>query len=334
VATYKDIQQATGLSLATISKYYNGLRVRDENRQAIEDAAKALDYRVNVMARNLRNGRTKTIGVALPSLANDFVTSIVAAVARELHADGIGVLVSSQEGTNGEPADAVEFLVDRMVDAIIAVPDDDLRPGLASAIARGLPVVCVDWPTAGLDADSVVLDNAGAGRMVAHHLIDHGHRSIGMIGGDDIVPVVQRGEGFRELLSLRGIDVEPEMMRTGPSTVESAYHAMMQLLQSVSRPTAIFAANYELTVGALIALNESGLRLGSDMSFVGFDSTELARVLQPRLSVVSQPIGQMGAETARLVRARLQPDDGSATRQQVVLSGELQVGGSVASRHG
>ncbi|HEX2551908.1 MAG TPA: LacI family DNA-binding transcriptional regulator, partial [Nocardioidaceae bacterium] len=274
MATYKDIQRETGLSLATISKYYNGLPVRPENSAAIEAAASALGYRMNVLASNLRSGQTRTVGVTLPSLANQFHQSIIAGVERELRDEGISLIVTSSE--SGTPSDAIEFLLGRRVDGIIAVPTPAVIAGLEEAAAHGVPVVTIDWSPGELRADSVQLDNFAAGRVVAQHLVDHGHRRLGVIAGDDTVSSVHdRALGFREMLEVRG--ARPTDVVYGTLTVESGYEATMALLQLVDRPTGIFAVNYELSMGALIAVNESGLRLGRDISLVGFDAADLAR---------------------------------------------------------
>lgn len=330
VATYKDIQRATGLSLATISKFYNGGTVRPENGAAIEAAADSLGYRVNVLASNLRSGQTRTVGVTLPSLANQFHQSIIAGVERELRDDGISLIVTSSESPS--PTDAIEFLLGRRVDGIIAVPTPAVAGGLEEATRHGVPVVTIDWSPGTLAADSVQLDNFAAGRVVAQHLIDHGHHNVGVVAGDDTVSSVHdRALGFKEMLGVRGIALDPSAMGYGVLSVESGYESTMALLQLVDRPTAIFAVNYELTVGALIAVNESGLRLGRGISLVGFDAADLARVTEPRLTVVTQPVDKIASEAARFLRARMAGDTGPFHR--ALLSGDLRVGGSVASMH-
>lgn len=329
VATYKDIQRVTGLSLATISKFYNGGTLRPENRLAIEAAAKSLGYRINVLASNLRRGQTRTVGVILPSLANQFHQSIIAGVERELRDDGISLIVTSGES----PADSIEFLLSRRVDGMIAVPTPEASAGILEAVSNGVPVVTIDWSPGDLPVDSVQLDNAAAGRMVAQHLIDHGHSRLGVVAGDDAVSSIHdRAVGFREMVQLRAIKIQPPAFGYGVLSVESGYQTTISLLQLVDRPTAIFAVNYELTMGTVIALNESGLRLGRDISVVGFDAADLARVTEPRLTVVTQPIERIALEAAQLLRERM--GGGEGPYRTSTLSGELRVGGSVASmRH-
>ncbi|AMM21601.1 hypothetical protein AX769_17465 [Frondihabitans sp. PAMC 28766] len=335
MATYKDIQQATGLSLSTISKYYNGRTVLDENRAAIEEAAERLGFRINGFARNLRARRSRTVGVLLPELDNDFHLSIIAGVEQALGGEGVSVLVSSSHAGGRPRNDAVDLMMSKMVDGIIAVPSANVVDALRGVADRGVPVVMVDWVVDRLTADAVVLDNVGAGAMAARHLADHGHRRIAMVGGlEDISTMRERAAGFESALADRGLSPADVLVSSGPLTVDSGHAAMQAFLALRDRPTAVFCANYELTLGALIALNESGLRIPNDMSFIGFDSTELAQVARPPLTVVIQPLEAIAREAAALMSARLSGEQNDSWEPSVVtLPGRLVIGGSVASLH-
>ncbi len=335
-ATYKDIQRITGLSLATISKYYNGGNVLEKNRVSIEDAATTLGFRVNSYASSLRSGVSRTVGILLPSLQNNFHLSIVVGVEKYLRAEGISVLVTSNEGDlASRSGEALDLLLGRQVDGIICVPAASDVPALTQAISSGIPVVSIDWWEPGLDADSVSLDNFSAGKLAGQHIVDHGHSRIGILAGEETISTMrERCEGFASALAGSGQVLAPGMLSHSPLTVASGYGAMNKLLSSSARPTAVFAANYELTVGALIAVNDSGLRLGADISLVGFDSVELSQVTRPRLTIVTQPVEEIAREAARIMHTRLSAR-ASAPTQRVVkrLPGALSVGTSVFSLH-
>lgn len=330
MATYKDIQAMTGLSLSTISKHYNGLPVREKNSLAIEEAAATLGFRVNGFARSLRSRRSLTVGVLLPALDNNFHLEIIAGVEAALRVDGVSVLVCSSRPAPGE---AVDFLMSKMVDGIIAVPTPNDVEALKSAAAQGVPVVAIDWVAPELDTDRVVLDNVAAGAAVARHLADHGHRRVGLVGGDTAVSTTrERAEGFLSGLAARGIELDDRHSTAGPLTVEGGHRAAERLLALEDRPTALFAANYHLTLGMLIAVNESGLRVPEDISLVGFDSLELARAMRPRLTMYEQPTLDIATEAARLIRHRLDSGESSA-HTTVTLAGRLNVGASVNTVH-
>lgn len=329
--TYKDLQEHTGLSLSTISKYFNGLPLRESNRLAVEAAVNELGYRVNTLARNLRTQRSRTVGVLLPVLDNNFHLSIIAGIEASLAGSGVGVLVSASHGVHGRPGEAVEALAGRMVDGIIAVPSLQDAAALTEVSERELPVVLIDRLVEGLDCDAVVLDNADAARQAVRHLVDHGHRSVAAVAGPpDIWSLRGRGEGFLDALHHHGLEVGPATVAAGPLTVESGVASMRRLLAEPERPTAVVCLNYELTVGALIAVNESGLRIPEDISFVGFDSLELSQVFKPRLSMVVQPTHDIATRAAALMRDRLDPEAEPGTYRRVVLPAELVPGGSVA----
>lgn len=329
MATYKDLQRVTGLSLATISKYYNGGTVRPQNRAAIEQAASELGFQINDFARSLRRGSSRTVGVLLPALDNAFHLAIIAGVERLLRAEGMSVIVCSSLAYDGPAGSAVDLLRSKMVDGIVAVPSAGDIDALARAESAGLPVVTVDRTFAGLQTDHTELDNLAAGAMAAHHLADHRHTRIGLVGGDDSVPSIRlRAEGFTEALRSRGIDVRAEWLSRGEPTVAAGRRAVQALLARGDRPTALFSANYELTVGALIALNESGLRIPIDISVVGFDVEEIARVTAPRLTTVVQPMASIAEHAARKLLERMSAP-APVERSRVLIAPELLIGGSV-----
>jgi LacI family transcriptional regulator len=266
--------------------------------------------------------------VLLPALDNEFHLDIIAGVEEALRSKGMSVIVASSP--HAEDA-AVELLLSRMVDGIIAVPSaHDVEP-LQEAAAR-IPVVMIDWE-AQLDADGVFLDNRAAGAIAARHLLDHGHRRLGLVGGDRSVSTMRlRADGF---LTEAGADPAVSVIETeGPLVVETGHTAARQLLSTGRRPTALFCSNSELTLGALIAINESGLRLGEDISVIGFDLVDVAQTTIPRLTIIEQPTRAIATQAAQIIERRL--DQGSADevdRVTELLPPRLLPGGSVSRLH-
>lgn len=329
MATYKDIQRLTGLSLSTISKYYNGGGVRPKNREAIKRAADELGFQINDFARNLRRGTSRTVGVLLPSLDNAFHLAIIAGVERSLQRHGVSVVVCSSHPDDRGPGDAVDALRSKMVDGIVAVPSSHDVAALEQAEEAGMPVVTVDRTFPGLDTDHVQLDNFAAGEMVAHHILDHQHKRIGMIGGLSSTPsLVERRAGFVHALTARGVEPRADWLSENDLTIEAGRRAMRQVLTRGDRPTAVFAANYELTVGALIALNESGLTIPDDISFVGFDIAEIAQVTRPRITTVAQPMMLIAEHAAEHILAQMARTR-TTQREVIAIEADLSIGASV-----
>ncbi|MGO1467700.1 MAG: LacI family DNA-binding transcriptional regulator [Microbacterium gubbeenense] len=329
MATYKDIQRATGLSLSTISKHFNGAPVRPENATAIKQAADELCFRVNGVARGLRSGRSETVGVLVPSLDNGFILALIAGVERHLRRHGIGVLVSSSPALDDAPGEAVESLRSRMVDGIVSVPSPHDVAALGSARRAGLPIVTIDHTFADLEADHVQLDNRAAGAMAAFHLLDHGHRRIGVIGGGDAIGSLgERRDGFVEALESRGLGGRDLLLRDDEPTVDAGRRAMHAMIARDDRPSAVFTANYDLSIGGLIALNESGLSVPDELSFVGFDLDDIARVSRPRATTIAQPIDVIAEKAAGLMLERIGRGPGGDPRF-VTVPADLTAGESV-----
>lgn len=328
MTSYKDIRAETGLALSTISKYFNGLPVRPENRAAIEAAAARLDYRPNTLASALRSQRSRTVGVLLPALDNSFHLALIAGVEAALRPAGLSVIVSSSPDAS---TGATELLRGRQVDGIIAVALPHDLEALRRA-ALEIPVVLIDWEADVPGNDGVFLDNREAGRIAARHLLDHGHRALAVVGGDRSISTTNdRTEGFLREAADAGAAMAPELVTSGPLTIEQGRRAMGEILLRRDRPTAVFSSNYELTLGSVIAMNESGLRIGEDISLIGFDGTDLSRALQPTLTHVEQPEHEIAAHAAARLRARL--DGGpSAGPERVLLMPRLITGGSVRRR--
>lgn len=331
-ATYKDLQRATGLSLATISKHFNGGTVREENRRALDAAARELGFRVNTVARSLRTRRSQTVGVLLPELDNDFHLSVIAGVEEVLALDGVGVLVRSSRSPGASAADAaVADLLDRQVDGIVAVPSARDTAALTAAAGRGVPLVLIDRVVDGLACDAVVLDNAEVSARVVADLVAHGHRRIAVLAGpDDVWSLRERLAGFRRAARRARLPVARGAVVSGPLTVAAGREGMQRLLALDPRPTAVFALNQELTVGALGALADSGLDVPGDVSFVGFDAQDVAALTRPRTAVVVQPVREIARAAAEMVRDRLRdPAGGQLPPRRVVLPGEHRPGPSV-----
>jgi LacI family transcriptional regulator len=326
--TYKDLRERTGLSLATISKYYNGGNVLEENRIAIEEAALELGYRLNGFARSLRTRKSQTVGVLLPKLDNAFHLTVIAGVEAALRDHNISVLVCAGRDTPGE---AVEFLLSKMVDGIIAVPTDLDGDALRAAVARGVPLVLVDRLLEGLTSDAVVLDNELAAQQAVEHLVAAGHSRVGALVGDqNSWTMRKRRDGFVGAMTRAGLRPRAADIVPGLLTVAAGRSGMSRLLDAPARPTAVICFNYELTVGALIAINERSLAVPEELSFVGFDSVELAQVTRPRLSMITQPTPDIAAQAAALIHDRLSAQASPRRHSVVTLAGDLVPGGSVA----
>jgi LacI family transcriptional regulator len=331
--TIKDIAKKTGLGLATISKYLNGGNVLEENKIAIEEAIKILDFRVNEFARGLKTSKSKTIGVVIPELSNIFCTSIITVIEDILRQNGYGILVCDCRTDEKLEYEATEFLVNKMVDGIISMPVSKNGEHLKLPLSKGIPVVLIDRKVEGLNVDAVLVDNVAAAENAVEYLIDHGHREIGIICGPrDVFTSHQRQLGYSQAFIKKGLFPKQELIEYGDYTVESGYECLKKLLVKNEMLSALFVTNYEMTLGAIIAINELSIKIPEQISLIGFDNMHLSQVVQPKLTIISQPIHQIAENVAHIMLKRLVQDKYDEA-QVINLSTQLILGESVLSKN-
>jgi LacI family transcriptional regulator len=314
MATIKDIARETGLGLATISKYLNGGNVREPNRAAIEQSVEKLGFTVNEFARGLKTSRSRTIGILIPELSNLFITSIITVIEDILRQSGYAAIICDCRTDAAREAEAVRFLLQKRVDGIINMPTTLDGSHLAGVVAQGIPVVLIDRAVAALKgkASMVQVDNVAASAMATQCLVESGHRKIGiLLGPQDIFTSQQRLLGYSQALIGNGIMPAPEHIRYTDYTVRGGYEAMKELARGCDI-TSVFVTNYEMTLGAIIALEETGVQIPDQLSFIGFDNQQLSQIVRPTLTIVTQPLEEMGRAAAEIMLEQIAGGAGRA----------------------
>jgi LacI family transcriptional regulator len=307
--TIKDVAKHTGLSIATISKYINGGNVLDKNKEKIEKAIQELDFRVNELARGLKTNRTMTVGVLIPNLENIFFTSIISSVENILLKHGYSTIICDYRGSSHLEKEKLNFLINKMVDGIIIVPNGGDSSHIQHIIDKKIPLVMIDRMLENIDCDVVLSDNLNAAYGAVEQLIIHGHRRIGIIGGpEDVYTTQERIKGYMRVHEDYAMEVDHNLVKYGNYDIESGYNLLEQLIKMDKPPTGIFITNYEMTLGAIMAVNDKGIEVPEQVSLIGFDNIQLAKVVKPSLSIVVQPMKQIGETAARLLLKRLNED--------------------------
>ncbi|MFT3850999.1 MAG: LacI family DNA-binding transcriptional regulator [Propionivibrio sp.] len=299
----------TGLSIATISKFINGGNVLEKNRVAIAQAINELGFHVNEIARGLKTSRTMTVGILIPDLENVFCTSIVAHIENRLQQAGYSSLICDYREDVALEREKLEFLAKKAVDGFIYMPLGNQEDIVARLLEKSVPVVLIDRPLPGLSCDTVLVDNLNAAYGAIEHLINHGHRRIGIIAGPPgIYTAQERLKGCRRVHEDFDLPIDDSLILEGDYSLESGYRLMERFLQRADPPTAVFVTNYEMTLGAIMAVNESPMRVPDELSIIGFDNQQLARIVKPALTIVVQPIQSIGEIAAALLLKRLRDD--------------------------
>lgn len=306
-ATMKDIAKRTGLGLATISSYLNGGNVREKNRIKIEEAIEELHFEVNEVARGLKTNRTKTIGIVIPELNNIFFAEIITEAEDILRSHGYATMICDCRSDADREKEAVEFLCHRRVDGLIVMPTGRSDPGFRRFIRAGKPVVMIDRKMQDVSCDSILVDNKGAASDAVKRLLKAGHRKIGMIAGpEDVYTAKERLKGFREAVREAGADADEALIARGNYTIAGGAAAMRKLYEQNPDMTAVFISNYEMTVGAMMEINDLGIRVPDELSVIGFDNVDFARASVPKLSIVTQPTAKIARAAADILIGRLE----------------------------
>jgi LacI family transcriptional regulator len=298
-----DVARRAGVSQPTVSLVISGnptARVAPATRERVLSAVRELGYRPNVLARGLVQSRSYSLGVVIPDLRNPFFIDVVSGAERVAADEGFAVLLCNAMEVSAERH--VEALRGRLVDGVIidalgaaSLPDEALA---------GINVVLIDEPEN--VHRGVVSDAPAAGRLAAEHLLALGHRRVGVLGpASDAWGFRMRERGFLQTLRAAGVSVDSEWLRRAPATVAGGQAAMQALLGAAgsdgSRPTAVFCLSDLMALGALKACAEAGVAVPGQLSVVGCDDIETARLVTPALTTVAVPARELGARAARML---------------------------------
>jgi LacI family transcriptional regulator len=325
--TMRHVAERAGVSLKTVSRVINHeAAVSPATAERVREAIAELGFRRNDLARSLRRGSTSaTLGLIIEDVANPFYSAVAQAVEDAARERGYMVITGSCEEDPERERELVLALLRRRVDALLLVPAgaEGDRAWIAGELGEETPVVFIDRPPRGIQADSVLLDNAGGARAAVEHLIAHGHRRIACIADPvELFTAAERVAGFRAALAGAGIPEDPELIRLDARDAEHAERLVRELLELPQPPTAIFTGNNRHTVGALRALRGRE----HEIALVGFDDFELADLLAMPTTVIRHDAFALGAQAAALAFDRL--DGADAPPRRVVLETELVPRGS------
>jgi LacI family transcriptional regulator len=332
----RDVAALAGVSIKTVSRVVNGeAGVSVDLVDRVEDAARQLDYRPDLTASNLRRGRqTATLGLMLENVANPYSSAVHRAIDDAAGERGMAVLATSLDEDPVREREVARTMMQRRVDGLVIVPTGTDQSYLRAEIDAGLATVFVDRPPYFLDADTVLATNRAGAREAIEHLLAVGHRRIAFLGDlTDIPTARERHKGYVDAITAAGLSLDERLVRHDLHTRDTAQRAAQSLLRLPAdvAPTALFASQNLITIGAIHALHHHDLQ--HLVALVGFDDIELAGVLDPGVTVVAQDPYAIGRAAAELIFARLDGYRGPSqhrtisTRLVIRGSGEIPPGG-------
>ncbi|WP_248930215.1 LacI family DNA-binding transcriptional regulator [Paenibacillus hamazuiensis] len=323
--TIYDVAQAAGVSIATVSKVINGTgRISEKTRNHVLSVMDQLKYQPSMVASALTGKSTFTIGLTIPDLANPFFAEIARAVEDRGHEYGFNVFICS---TDNDPEREIRYyslLTQKRVDGIIVATRIQNDQFLKKLISQNIPIALITNEMPTLAVDTVMVDDFLGGYQAGNYLAELGHRHIAIIAEDLVNKSnLERIRGCKQAMMAAAVEFDDRLLAVGEFTVQSGKEAMLRLLELDDRPSAVFACNDLLAIGAIQAARERGLHMPHDLSVIGFDNTVLATIIDPPLTTIGQPIQEIGRQAIDLLVQEIKGE--KSLKQRVVLLPELVV---------
>lgn len=309
--TQADVAEKANVSQAMVSYVINNnstVTIPDETRQRILSVMDELGYVPNITARRLRSSKTYTVAGVIPDITNPFYPAFERGVQDTVNQYGYDLVIYNTDGTAERERKYLESLLQGRVDGVVGVFFHLRTADLSLLIEQQIPVVRLEaMPKVPgrLSLDNIYIDNIAASRSAVEYLIDKGYRRVAMLSSHE-GPARFREMGYREALEAHHIEFEPVLLGYGAYSEDGGYMAMSSLLQQRdSRPSAVFAANDLMAMGAMLAIREAGLSIPDDIAVMGFDDIPTAKLVYPSLTTVAQFQRQLGQRAAELLMERL-----------------------------
>jgi LacI family transcriptional regulator len=309
-----DVARAANVSTATVSHVLNGTRtVSDETAARVRAAIESVGYRLDPIARALRTSRTNSVGVVVSDTGHPIFADMIHGIDEVAARSGLSMLLTHSDEDPGREKASIDLLVERRIDGLLIVPStnsDDAA--IEAAAAAGLPVVAIDRPV-DAEVDHVAADAAPALRaLILHLVVDHGHTDVAVVVGtmsnrantERLQACIDELQQLGCELLARNIIVADEDVHRRPSILATR-RAVRDVLERSGRPTALVSLNAEMTVAAVQAAGDLGVRIPDDVALVALDDLPWAELVQPEITCAAQPAADIGREAMNLLLQRI-----------------------------
>ncbi len=314
--TIIDVAAQAGVSFGTVSRVINNDKhVRKETRERVLNTMQRLGFVANRQARSLAGGKSNTVGVLVPDLGTGYIGEIIRGIDAELSLSGIDLILYTTHRTASKEASYVANLATGMVDGLLLVLPRSPADFINNLTQRNFPFVLIDHQGIGKDCPAVGATNWQGGFTATEYLIKLGHQRIGFITGwMDLGCALDRLEGYRSALRTYHLPDAPELIYEGRFWQPDGIAGASKLLDLPEPPTAIFASNDVMAMGAMDAVRDRGLRVPEDVSVIGFDDIPQASMIRPTLTTINQPLEKMGRVATQMLLDLLHNPEKKAER--------------------
>lgn len=324
MATIQDVAKRAGVAPITVSRVINNSGyASEETRRRVETAVAELGYVPSGPARSLRLKRTNSIALVLTDITNPFFTTVARGVEDVASEAGYTVTYCNTDEDESKEQKNIALLLQQQVDGILLVPALSKPDAVNYILGRKLPVVVLDRRMPDAETDVVRCDSEDGAYQLVRYLIELGHRRIAVLTGPEGTSTADdRLAGYWRAMSEAGLEAIDTWVQRGSFTQNSGYEMAGNVVDLTPRPSAIFAANNFIAIGAMKAVQEHGLTVPEDVALVGFDDLPQALVMFPFLTVAAQPAYEMAQAATRLLLARI-AGEAPEEQQEIVLPTEL-----------
>lgn len=306
--TIVDVAAEAGVSFGTVSRVINSdVHVRPETRKRVLEAMERLGFVANRQARSLAGGKTGAIGLLVPDLGTGYIGEIIRGIDAELTLQELDLILYTTHRTASKEANYVANLAKGMVDGLLLVLPRNPADYVGTLTQRNFPFVLIDHQGTGKECPAVGATNWQGAFDATEHLIKLGHQRIGFITGSmDLGCAQDRLAGYRAALRTHHIPFNDELIYEGTFFQPDGFTGALVLLDLPRPPTAIFASNDVMAMGAMDAIRERGLRVPDDVAVLGFDDIPQASLVRPALTTIQQPLEKMGRVATQMLLDRLE----------------------------
>jgi LacI family transcriptional regulator len=323
--TIKDVAKLAGVSTATVSHVINGTRyVSQELHTRVTEAMERLKYHPNRLAQSLRSGETKSIGLIVPDNSNPFFGEVARLCEDIGFQNGYNVILCNSGDSLEKEAAYINMLIAKQIDGVIFISTGSDSGALRELARLEIPVVITDRDAPDLNCDRVLVNNQHGGYQATRYLIELGHQRIACISGPEKLDTSQqRVKGYRRALKEAGLAAIPEYLVRGDFRFQSGEEVMQQLLQVDPPPTAVFACNDLMAIGALRALHQAGLQVPEQLSLISFDNIPFSSAVIPALTCIAQPVEELARTSMKLLLDHIKNTDRKRKPRRVILDPSL-----------
>lgn len=300
--TIREVALRAGVSTATVSRVLNNAELVDERtRERVRKAARELNYVPNALGRSLSLRKTDAIGLLLPDLFGEFFSEVIRGCDQTAQQNHFHLIVSSSHNNREEIESALRVMRGRVDGLVIMSPHIDSR-ALYENLPQTLPVVLLNCHVESDGFDSLTIDNFNGAHQMTRHLLSHGHRRIAIITGTEgNFDAAERQRGYCTAMKESGAEIDQDLLATAAFSEASGYEAARRLLMLANPPTAIFASNDAMAIGALSALRDAGIQIPEQVALAGFDDIPVCQYLTPTLTSVTVNIEGLGERAMETV---------------------------------